>query len=75
MTFGFPTSFSASHRIFPFQMVAPTFALVAPSPTLPAGTAAPHYAPALAALTVLFFSFGFIICLNDILISYLKAIF
>ncbi|GAB2866893.1 sugar MFS transporter [Hymenobacter ruber] len=57
-------------------MAAPVFAPVAASsPAVPAGTAAPRYAPALSALTVLFFSFGFITCLNDILIPYLKAIF
>ncbi len=42
---------------------------------VPDGAAAPRYTSALAALTVLFFSFGFITVLNDILIPYLKAIF
>ncbi|MCI1186989.1 sugar MFS transporter [Hymenobacter sp. DH14] len=57
-------------------MAAPAFApVVSSSPVLPAGTAAPRYASALSALTVLFFSFGFITCLNDILIPYFKAIF
>jgi FHS family L-fucose permease-like MFS transporter len=57
-------------------MAAPVFAPVpSSSPAVPAGTAAPRYAPALSALTVLFFSFGFITSLNDILIPYLKAIF
>jgi FHS family L-fucose permease-like MFS transporter len=36
---------------------------------------APNYFPALSALTILFFMMGFITCLNDILIPYLKAIF
>jgi len=35
----------------------------------------PRYNSALASLTVLFFMMGFITCLNDILIPYLKAIF
>jgi FHS family L-fucose permease-like MFS transporter len=35
----------------------------------------PNYTPALGSLTVLFFMMGFITCLNDILIPYLKAIF
>lgn len=56
-------------------MAAPAFAPVALPAALPASTAAPRYAPALLALTVLFFSFGFITCLNDILIPYFKAIF
>ncbi|GAB3741489.1 sugar MFS transporter [Hymenobacter agri] len=56
-------------------MAAPAFAPVVPSTPLPAGTAAPRYTSALSALTVLFFSFGFITCLNDILIPYFKAIF
>ena len=37
--------------------------------------AAPRYTSALAAVTTLFFLWGFITCLNDILIPYLKAIF
>ena len=45
----------------------------------PAGVALqgppPRYGSALSALTVLFFMMGFITCLNDILIPYLKAIF
>jgi FHS family L-fucose permease-like MFS transporter len=36
---------------------------------------APRYASALSAVTTLFFLWGFITCLNDILIPYLKAIF
>ncbi|RFP66444.1 sugar MFS transporter [Hymenobacter lapidiphilus] len=39
------------------------------------GAERPNYTPALASLTVLFFMMGFITCLNDILIPYLKAIF
>ena len=39
------------------------------------GAETPNYTPALASLTVLFFMMGFITCLNDILIPYLKAIF
>lgn len=35
----------------------------------------PRYGSALAAVTTLFFLWGFITCLNDILIPYLKAIF
>ncbi|UOQ98140.1 sugar MFS transporter [Hymenobacter sp. 5317J-9] len=38
-------------------------------------TATPRYASALSAVTTLFFLWGFITCLNDILIPYLKAIF
>ncbi|MFD2784356.1 sugar MFS transporter [Hymenobacter rubripertinctus] len=44
------------------------------APTTP-GAETPNYTPALASLTVLFFMMGFITCLNDILIPYLKAIF
>ncbi|WP_239691526.1 hypothetical protein [Hymenobacter lapidarius] len=39
------------------------------------GQAAPRYTSALASLTVLFFMMGFITCLNDILIPYLKGLF
>ncbi|SNR58592.1 sugar MFS transporter [Hymenobacter mucosus] len=39
------------------------------------GGETPRYTSALASLTVLFFMMGFITCLNDILIPYLKAIF
>ena len=35
----------------------------------------PRYTSALASMTVLFFAWGFITCLNDILIPYLKAVF
>ena len=44
---------------------------VQPAPT---GTT-PNYTTALASLTVLFFMMGFITCLNDILIPYLKGLF
>ena len=56
-------------------MVAPVFAPAAPALSTSADVAAPRYASALAALPVLFFSFGFITCLNDILVPYHKAIF
>ncbi|TGE21330.1 sugar MFS transporter [Hymenobacter aquaticus] len=53
-------------------------ALVAPSqasaPTAAEG-GQPRYTSALASLTVLFFMMGFITCLNDILIPYLKGLF
>ncbi|MFD2721394.1 sugar MFS transporter [Hymenobacter monticola] len=49
------------------------------SPTFPSPAAAdsgtPRYTTALSAVTTLFFLWGFITCLNDILIPYLKAIF
>jgi FHS family L-fucose permease-like MFS transporter len=55
--------------------------MAAPAPTLsrtttgaPAGPAQ-NYTSALSAVTTLFFLWGFITCLNDILIPYLKAIF
>lgn len=48
--------------------------LAPPAPATTSGTA-PRYTSALASLTVLFFMMGFITCLNDILIPYLKAIF
>lgn len=54
---------------FSTQQPRPAAALSRP------GTVAPRYGPALAAVTVLFFLWGFITCLNDILIPYLKAIF
>ncbi|KUG09174.1 sugar MFS transporter [Solirubrum puertoriconensis] len=49
--------------------------LRAPEAPAPAHEPAARYRPALASLTVLFFMMGFITCLNDILIPYLKAIF
>ncbi|TGE27652.1 sugar MFS transporter [Hymenobacter metallicola] len=53
-------------------------ALVAPSAvgsSPDTGQDAPRYTSALASLTVLFFMMGFITCLNDILIPYLKGLF
>lgn len=56
--------------------------MAAPAPVIlnrPAADAAagpaPRYTSALSAVTTLFFLWGFITCLNDILIPYLKAIF
>ena len=56
-------------------MAAPISVAFPPLTATPTAGPAQRYTPALAALTVLFFSFGFITCLNDILIPYLKAIF
>ena len=56
-------------------MAAPITSSFSPPTDLPAGQQAPRYTSALASLTVLFFMMGFITCLNDILIPYLKAIF
>ena len=39
------------------------------------GSAAPNYTRALAVVTTLFFMWGFLTCLNDILVPHLKAIF
>ncbi|MCB2406514.1 sugar MFS transporter [Hymenobacter lucidus] len=53
-------------------------ALVAPSSVTAqpdTGQETPRYTSALASLTVLFFMMGFITCLNDILIPYLKGLF
>jgi FHS family L-fucose permease-like MFS transporter len=53
-------------------------ALVAPSSIsaqADTGQQTPRYTSALSSLTVLFFMMGFITCLNDILIPYLKSIF
>ncbi|GAB3823198.1 sugar MFS transporter [Hymenobacter jeollabukensis] len=57
--------------------MAPGIITLAPADTAaaPATGTAPRYSSALASLTVLFFMMGFITCLNDILIPYLKAIF
>ena len=41
----------------------------------PMAAAAGSYTPALVALTSLFFMWGFITCLNDILIPHLKNVF
>ena len=46
-----------------------------PAATAAGNGPATRYGTALSALTVLFFMMGFITCLNDILIPYLKAIF
>ncbi|GAA4365603.1 sugar MFS transporter [Hymenobacter saemangeumensis] len=46
-----------------------------PSAAPTASGPAPRYTSALASLTVLFFMMGFITCLNDILIPYLKGLF
>ncbi|MCB2376022.1 sugar MFS transporter [Hymenobacter sp. BT635] len=56
-------------------MALPSPSLVNPSPTPVATGPAPRYTSALSAVTTLFFLWGFITCLNDILIPYLKAIF
>jgi FHS family L-fucose permease-like MFS transporter len=45
------------------------------APSATASATSPRYTTALSAVTVLFFLWGFITCLNDILIPYLKAIF
>jgi FHS family L-fucose permease-like MFS transporter len=44
-------------------------------PTEPSSKAAPNYTPALVVLTSLFFMWGLITSLNDILVPHLKAIF
>ena len=48
-----------------------------PSPSRPLTSSSSNgnYGPALTVLTSLFFMWGFITCLNDILIPHLKAIF
>jgi FHS family L-fucose permease-like MFS transporter len=51
----------------------PSLTSYPPAGTTPASTQ--RYTSALAAVTTLFFLWGFITCLNDILIPYLKAIF
>ena len=56
-------------------MAAPTFSTTTPVATSEPGGASPRYTSALASLTVLFFMMGFITCLNDILIPYLKGLF
>jgi FHS family L-fucose permease-like MFS transporter len=55
-------------------MAAPAPTLNRPAAALPTGPT-PNYTSALSAVTTLFFLWGFITCLNDILIPYLKAIF
>ena len=56
-------------------MAAPAFSTTTPVATSEPGGASPRYTSALASLTVLFFMMGFITCLNDILIPYLKGLF
>ncbi|MET4105100.1 sugar MFS transporter [Hymenobacter sp. UYP22] len=56
-------------------MAAPITATTHPTPVTPPGAETPRYTSALASLTVLFFMMGFITCLNDILIPYLKSLF
>jgi len=46
-----------------------------PSNTLKSHPGGANYTPALAVLTSLFFTWGFITCLNDILIPHLKSVF
>src|SRR5271170_3462219 len=41
----------------------------------PAAAAAPNYSRPLAIVTTLFFMWGFLTCLNDILVPHLKSIF
>ena len=55
--------------------MAVPFASASVSPTTAPGGAAPRYTSALSAVTTLFFLWGFITSLNDILIPYLKVIF
>ena len=47
----------------------------APAAQAPAATAAEHYGRPLAIVTTLFFMWGFLTCLNDILVPHLKSIF
>ena len=56
-------------------MALPAALPVPQTTSLPEGSTTPRYASALSAVTTLFFLWGFITCLNDILIPYLKAIF
>ena len=56
-------------------MAAPPPALTRPAASSTALGTTPRYTSALSAVTTLFFLWGFITCLNDILIPYLKAIF
>src|SRR5271170_2067974 len=46
-----------------------------PAQTIPAVAATPNYSRPLAVVTTLFFMWGFLTCLNDILVPHLKAIF
>jgi FHS family L-fucose permease-like MFS transporter len=43
--------------------------------SIPAPTAVPNYSRPLAVVTTLFFMWGFLTCLNDILVPHLKSIF
>jgi FHS family L-fucose permease-like MFS transporter len=46
-----------------------------PGQSVPAASASPNYSRPLAIVTTLFFMWGFLTCLNDILVPHLKAIF
>ena len=46
-----------------------------PAQNVPADSAAPNYSRPLAIVTTLFFMWGFLTCLNDILVPHLKSIF
>src|SRR5208337_2344057 len=46
-----------------------------PAPSLVAASVTPNYSRPLAVVTTLFFMWGFLTCLNDILIPHLKSIF
>jgi MFS transporter, FHS family, L-fucose permease len=57
-------------------MVVPeTTATRTPAQTVSAATATPDYSRPLAIVTTLFFMWGFLTCLNDILVPHLKSIF
>ncbi|QNH63341.1 sugar MFS transporter [Hymenobacter sediminicola] len=56
-------------------MAAPITSTLPPPTSTSPGQETPRYTSALSSLTVLFFMMGFITCLNDILIPYLKAVF
>jgi MFS transporter, FHS family, L-fucose permease len=43
--------------------------------SIPGAAATPHYSRPLAIVTILFFMWGFLTCLNDILVPHLKSIF
>ncbi len=46
-----------------------------PAPSLVAASGTPNYSRPLAVVTILFFMWGFLTCLNDILVPHLKSIF
>src|SRR5208337_2952019 len=46
-----------------------------PAPSLVAPSVTPNYSRPLAVVTTLFFMWGFLTCLNDILVPHLKSIF